>query len=282
MRAVLLSTILVVGLSAAQDPHAGPAVPLQPFAQSVRRLETALAYLGQPLPPADHDVINEAIGLDDERDAVQRIEAVLDRHALLVVRINPESRVSVEPGAAAPELVRGRHAPVPREGRQPGRRHARRSRGREPAEPGGVDSRVAQRERARAAGDAHARAGEGAVGRHLAVRRSLRCLEAACQGCRSSTGFWKSTAATPVSAPAQIAFNVGQGTQDIGFRNDVLVVFTARPAHDVLVRVARRRTGKPGDGTRSSFATRGPRLSRAREAAGARPALPAAGVPRRR
>ena len=101
MRAVLLSTILVVGLSAAQDPHAGPAVPLQPFAQSVRRLETALTYLGQPLPPADHDAINEAIGIDDERAAVQRIEAVLDRHALLVVRINPESRVRKAPACSS-------------------------------------------------------------------------------------------------------------------------------------------------------------------------------------
>jgi hypothetical protein len=29
---------------------------------------------------------------------------------------------------------------------------------------------------------------------------------------------------------AKIAFNVGQGTQDIGFRNDVMILFTAQPA----------------------------------------------------
>ena len=34
-----------------------------------------------------------------------------------------------------------------------------------------------------------------------------------------------------------IGFNVGQGSQDIGFRNDVEIVFTALPAHPVRVRV---------------------------------------------
>jgi hypothetical protein len=36
---------------------------------------------------------------------------------------------------------------------------------------------------------------------------------------------------------AQIAFNVGQGTQDIGYRNDVLVLFDAAPAQPVTLRV---------------------------------------------
>ncbi len=36
---------------------------------------------------------------------------------------------------------------------------------------------------------------------------------------------------------AKFAFNVGQGTQDIGFRNEVDVLFTARAAHQVTLRV---------------------------------------------
>jgi hypothetical protein len=36
---------------------------------------------------------------------------------------------------------------------------------------------------------------------------------------------------------AEISFNVGQGTQDIGFRNDITVVFTASPAHALRLQI---------------------------------------------
>src|SRR4029453_14661622 len=36
---------------------------------------------------------------------------------------------------------------------------------------------------------------------------------------------------------AQLAFNVGRGTQDIGYRNDVAILFTAVPARPVTIRV---------------------------------------------
>ena len=106
-----LRICLIAGLAAllqAQTPvdtHAP--VPLQPLAQHVRRLETALAYLGQPLLDADQKEINAAIGDSDEIEAVNRLERVLDKYALASVEINPESRVKVEQGAAKPDLVEG-------------------------------------------------------------------------------------------------------------------------------------------------------------------------------
>ena len=87
--------------------RAAAAVPLQPLAQQVRRLEAALGYLGQPLPPADRLAINDAIAMSDEPAAVARLQQVLDRHVLASVHISPESRVKVEPGSARPELVQG-------------------------------------------------------------------------------------------------------------------------------------------------------------------------------
>ena len=87
------------------DTHA-PA-PLQPLAQQVRRLETALNYLGQPLLDADQKEINDAIAETDEIAAVNRMERVLDKYALATVEINPESRVKVEQGPAKAELVEG-------------------------------------------------------------------------------------------------------------------------------------------------------------------------------
>jgi hypothetical protein len=43
---------------------------------------------------------------------------------------------------------------------------------------------------------------------------------------------------------AKIAFNVGQGTQDIGFRNDILVLFNTKEARPITMRV-RDEKGKP-------------------------------------
>ena len=54
---------------------------------------------------------------------------------------------------------------------------------------------------------------------------------------RSSTSFCRSTAATRGQRSALLAFNVGQGTQDIGFRSDIDILFTALPAHPVRLRV---------------------------------------------
>ena len=53
---LLLVLALIVVRGGAQTP-----VALQPFAQQVRQVETALAYLGQPLSQADHEAINQSI-----------------------------------------------------------------------------------------------------------------------------------------------------------------------------------------------------------------------------
>jgi hypothetical protein len=50
-------------------------VPLQPFAQQVRQVETSLAYLGQPLAQNDADAINQAIGNANEAAAIERLRA---------------------------------------------------------------------------------------------------------------------------------------------------------------------------------------------------------------
>ena len=41
----------------------------------------------------------------------------------------------------------------------------------------------------------------------------------------------------PGKRSALIGINVGQGSQDVGFRNDVEVLFDARPSHPIVVRV---------------------------------------------
>src|SRR6266576_5998697 len=80
-------------------------VPLQPFAQQVRQVETSLAYLGQPLTQNDGDAINQAIGNASEAAAIDLLEQILDQYRLAIVDINAEGRVKVLPGPAKPVLV---------------------------------------------------------------------------------------------------------------------------------------------------------------------------------
>ncbi|HEY6547027.1 MAG TPA: hypothetical protein VI589_03940, partial [Vicinamibacteria bacterium] len=235
LASALASSLLA---SLQQQPMPQPAVALQPLAQQVRRLEGALAYLGQPLAPADHQALNQAIADSDEAAAVTRIAAILDRHALFHVEINPESRVKVTQGAARPELVEqgtrlflvkvlnqgGVTAPLVVESPNSGRVSVR-STGAPDPEP----KLTAEDVRDRWA-DFSLLEQPPLAPRLSGLGLEYRVLEVASRdrGQRS----------------ARVAFNVGQGTQDIGFRNDVLVLFHALPARTVTLRV-RDETGAP-------------------------------------
>jgi hypothetical protein len=84
------------------------AVEGQPLAANVRRIEQALELLGQPLAQAEAAPLAAA---RQERDSA-RLQALLDKHVLLTVAINPESRVKVLRGPAAARLQQGGFTPV--------------------------------------------------------------------------------------------------------------------------------------------------------------------------
>jgi hypothetical protein len=82
-----------------------PLVEAQPLLAQVRRLVEAMDYLGEPFSEAERGRLDAAAKMTDEARAIEEIQRVLDPRCLLAVRINPESRVSIERGAAAPRLV---------------------------------------------------------------------------------------------------------------------------------------------------------------------------------
>src|SRR5688500_9123481 len=96
--ATLVVALTLTAAAQQPPPKTPPPLPLQPLAQQVRRLETALRYFGEPLPAEDQRAIDLAIGSTDEAVAVLRLQEILDRHVLTTVHISPESRVRVEPG----------------------------------------------------------------------------------------------------------------------------------------------------------------------------------------
>ena len=206
-------------------------VALQPFAQQVRQVESTLSYLGQPLAEQDQEAINRAIGEFDEAAAIVGLEQILDKYTLAVVDINPESRVKVQPGAAKLELVEAgariflvkvlNHAGVTAklEAQSPN------------ALPVLVQSDGSSEPPKKVAPeDVRDRWMDLELydKNPMSPRLSGLSLEYRILTIYSRDSGQRS---------AEISFNVGQGTQDIGFRNDITVVFTALPAHALRLQV---------------------------------------------
>jgi len=241
--ACVAAVVLDVSVFAAIQPSGAPRVPrpsapLQPLAQQARRLDTTLTALGQPLAADDRRSIDAAIAASDEEEGVQQIQSALDKYVLATVRINPESRVSVEVGPAKPELVESGSrlflvkvlneakvtAPLRVESPNHGDVFIRSNGSPEPA------SALTTRE-VRERWASISLYDKPPMPRRLtglAVEYVLLEIFSRDSGQRS----------------AQLAFNVGQGTQDVGYRNDISILFTALAAPAVPIRV-RDENGKP-------------------------------------
>ena len=250
MRRVLaVSTLLVLlaGLLAMRlrtEVASGPlgAVELQPLAAQVGRVIEALTYLGAPLPEADRRSITEALAGTDERAATARIQEVLDRHSLLDVHINPESRVHVTQGKARPELVE--------QGWRTFLVKIRNDAG--VTAPLRVSSPQAQRVFARGPqGFSMSPKPEQTISTRDVADRWLDLqtfdkppLVPALSGLAVEYRILQLYSRDAGQREASIAIDVGQGTQDIGFRNDAPVLFKIARSSEVTLRITDER-GRP-------------------------------------
>ena len=228
--------LLLCGSLALAQEHVHPMgpgakVPLQPLAQQVRQLEDALDYLGQPLSAAEHQQINAAIANPDEGAAEAAIEAVLDPHVLAQVDINAESRVKVDQGAAKPELVEGGTrlflVKVTNSGNVTAElKVVSPNSGNVWVQSNGSpkpEMKLTPQESAERWADI-------SLYHRPPMRKRLTGLALEYQ-------ILEIYSRDAGQRSAKISFNVGQGSQDIGFRNDMDVVFDAQAAHSILLHV---------------------------------------------
>ena len=94
--------IVAVTIGALSWQPAWADVELQPLAAQAKRIATALEIMGAPLSQAERDRLDKAA---TDPAGVVEIQRVLDPHCLIVVNINPESRVKAARGDAAADLV---------------------------------------------------------------------------------------------------------------------------------------------------------------------------------
>ncbi|MBI3878271.1 MAG: CehA/McbA family metallohydrolase [Verrucomicrobia bacterium] len=240
LNSVLLavSTALLALAPAARAANALPVVTeveWQPFAAQVRRVIEATDYLGSPFSDADKAALDAALKSADTTAATERIQNILDRHALFGVSINPEMRVKVAQGAAKAELVEnGWRQFLVKVQNESGTTAALRA-----------VSANAQR--------LFNSPKEEVANRWLDLQMfDGQPMRPTLGGLKVEYRIVQLYSRDAGKREAKMSFNVGQGTQDIGFRNEADVLFDCQPAREITFNV-KDENGKP---TTASFIIR--------------------------
>jgi len=224
-------------------------VELQPLIAQVKRLIEATDFLGTPLRAADKQALESAFKQANADDASEAIQRALDKYCLLAVNINPESRVKVAQGPAKPELVeKGWRQFLVKVHNEAGVTAELRA-----ISPNGqsvhnsqVRETVSDKQyRKRGAGPSEA--DEQNLWLDVQMFNS-QPLRPELSGLPLEYRIVQLYSRDPRKREGKLSFNVGQGTQDIGFRNEVDLLFDCRPAGEVTFHV-RDENDKPTTGT---------------------------------
>ncbi len=223
-RFVAFAFVIVTSLAAspgvADDLPFATRAEIQPLLTQVGRLVEALDYLGTPLPKESRDLLDQAGKAKNDDDARQLVQKALDPLCLVGVHINPESRVKVTQGPTKPVLHEqgwsqflvkvhneaGVTAKLAASSPQAGRLFN--------APPNQVRDRWLDMQMF-----------EG------------RPMQPTLSGLELEYRIVQLYSRDAGKRSAVLAFNVGQGTQDIGFRNDATITFDATPSVPVTLRV---------------------------------------------
>jgi len=206
-------------------------VPVQPFRAQVKRIVEALSYIGAPLTPNEQNALAELANGKDQ-DYATGIQALFNSRTLAEVHINPESRVKVGTGGAKPLLMQsgwsvflirvhneaGITAPLGINSPQNGPVYIR-SRGQHtPDEKRITPSDVNDRWLAL----------QSFNKQPLSEKLSGLVLEYRVVGIYSRDAGQRE---------AVLTFDAGQGTQDLGFRSSVAILFNVAKGVEVQLQV---------------------------------------------
>ena len=208
------------------------AVAGQPLGANVGRIIQALEFAGSPLPSKLTEALRAAA---EERDAI-KLQELLDSRVLFVVSLNPEVRVKVARGPAAAILQQAGYTPhivkvindstVTRQLRimspQAGPVYAGSSEG--------ILKRQAQTELKRNENT------DRATDRFLEVEMfQTQPMTRNLSGLEVEYALALIYSSESGKREATVGFDVGAGTQDIGFRGEVPILFDALPAIPVTM-----------------------------------------------
>jgi hypothetical protein len=243
---VIASVIFSWGIARAQKLPLISEVEAQPLIAATERLIEALEYVGAPLSDHDAGNLKESIARSNDQVVIGEIQQILDPYCLVGVQINAESRVKVTEGPAQKVLSE--------QGWRTFLVKVRNEAGINPilkaesphAQP--VSARDLQTDQKRVPLDQVRQ-------RFLDIAMfNKQPLKPRLSGLALEYRIIQLFSRDTGLREAHLAFNVGQGTQDIGFRNSVPILFECRPSIDVVFGI-KDIDGKP---TTAAFEIRDP------------------------
>ena len=216
-------------------------VEWQPFAAQVNRLIEATDYLGSPFSADEKQAIETALKDTDTKRATEKLQTILDRHCLFGVTINPEMRVKVAAGPAKPELVeQGWRQFLVKVVNDSGTTASLQAVSPNAisvySQDGGGPKSNASDQFYRKKGEALPLTDDAQLWLDLQTY-DQQPLGKSLSGLSLEYRIIQLYSRDAGRREAKFSFNVGQGTQDIGFRNEVDTLFTCLPAHTITLRV---------------------------------------------
>jgi hypothetical protein len=226
MRLLSLVTFLVfTPLLVAADKPPAVEVEGQPLAANAERVQKALEFLSAPLPKAADTALGTAIKNQDAAD----IQKVLDEQVTLVVNINPESRVKVAEGPRVPSLQQAGWTPVLV--KVVNEANVKKKLNVTSPQSGIVYGGQGRNEK-------DPKADPNTVKRFAQVElHAGPPLKAELSGLKAEYAVVLIYSAESGKRELTVGFDVGQGTQDLGFRAETAVLFEVKPAIPVKLKV---------------------------------------------
>ncbi len=227
--------ILLIGMFNAKA-IAQSTAETQPFIFQAKRIVETLDYLGTPISIADKKIIEETVDRNEEEKSIAAIETILDKYALFSVIINPESRVNVKAGIVKPILQQnGWSTFLIRIDNQAGITAKLE-----------VLSEQAKRDYdggEKIYGFGNKDESKTLTAKDIADRwmdfslYTKAPMQATLSGLQSEYFIIQLYSRDAGKRAARFSFNCGQATQDIGFRNEVDILFQAIPSAIIKLQV---------------------------------------------
>ena len=239
MRQTILSVAWIAALSAlatashlrAEELPVVAKVEPQPLRAQARRVVEALKYLGEPLTEREQQAFDDALALENEEESAKAVQRVLDRRCLAGVNINPESRVKLTRGEAPAELAEhGWRVFLVKVHNEAGVTAPLRASSPNAAPLVKVSSGAPDPKPSITPGDVSERWMDLATFDAQPLNKTLR-------GLLVEYRLVQIYSRERGKREAALSFDVGQGTQDLGFRNEIAVLFDCQPAVRVRLMV---------------------------------------------
>jgi hypothetical protein len=205
----------------------------QPLLSHALRISEALSFAGSALSDGDANKLKQLQKQKPSAQIIEDVQRILDPYCLAYVDINPEARVKVEKGAADPKLTQGGWTiflvKVMNDAGVTSELVAESPNAILPVHPTSNSPKVLDKD--------VITQGESA-NRFLDLKMYTgKPLNAHLSGLKLEYAVLQVYSKDAGAREAEISFNVGQGTQDIGFRNAAHFLFSVKPSVKVTLNV---------------------------------------------